>query len=165
MIDLPRLKAVGTGLAFGYDRHGLWQPISGPLSKAPRPGNFLISYFQLYYKCTLSPESFIAPELSSFVLNLSSFFQPFNAAITSSVARRAGLCGYFLYSAILTQVVSGKTRRARVLRKQDPWSGRFFRLDANVRITQLWSNFLHFIVLILSEICPHCPILSWKKTV
>jgi len=23
MIDLPRLKAVGTGLAFGYDRHGL----------------------------------------------------------------------------------------------------------------------------------------------
>jgi len=35
---------------------------------------------------------------------LSSFFQPFNAAITSSVARRAGLCGYFLYSAILTGI-------------------------------------------------------------
>jgi hypothetical protein len=58
--------------------------------------------------------------LSSFVLNLSSFFQPFNAAITSSVARRAGLCGYFLYSAILTPVVSGNGQLGAGLAPQDP---------------------------------------------
>ena len=50
----------------------------------------------------------------------------FHNVYFSSVAPIAG-CFFSL-----TPVVTGKTRRARVLRKQDPCSGRFFRVDAIV---------------------------------
>jgi hypothetical protein len=36
-----------------------------------------------------------------------------------------------------TPVVTGKTRRAQVLRKQDPCSGRFFRVYAIVELSRL----------------------------
>ena len=48
--------------------------------------------------------------------------------------------------------MTGKTRRARVLRKQDPWSGRFFRVDAIVKLALIISInswfILHWILLL-----------------
>ena len=79
---------------------------------------------------------------------LNSSFRIFVGQQTSTLADHFRWL-FVLFWAGLTPVVTGKTRRARGLRKQDPWTAVIFRLDAHVRIEQLWSYFLHFIVLIL----------------
>jgi len=96
MIDLPRLKSVGTGLAFGY-------VIVKNCDKRfqahyrRRPGQ--VTFYSYRFNSSINALVHLKGALRLYCLHcpkLSYFFQPFNAAITSSAACRAGLCEYFL---------------------------------------------------------------------
>ena len=94
MIDLLRLKALGTGLAFGY---AIVKNCDNRFQAHCRRHPGQVTFYSYRFNSSINALVHRKVALCLHCLHcpkLSSFFQPFNAAIASSTARRAGLCDY-----------------------------------------------------------------------